>query len=115
MDDVAVNSRQHYLPKKSKLSVDELAGIPKGERMVESPEYLELKRVYNEFANKYNYPEAKSKNYEELVRESRKLINRHNTFLRGVEDSERLRNALPNSSLEQRLRYAATYNKDNSV
>lgn len=32
VDDVAVNSRQQYLPKKSKLSADELAGIPKGER-----------------------------------------------------------------------------------
>lgn len=81
-------------------------------RVVETPEYLELKQVYNKFANKYGYPEATARTYDELVRESRKLLNRHNTFFRGVAMEEGLIERTPGMSSYERLKHAATQTYD---
>ena len=93
---------------RAKISEGERLGLPKSERVVETPEYLELKQVYNEFADTYGYPRTRAKTYEELVRDSRKIINRHNTFLRGVGMSDELIEATPGMTDEKRLIYAAT-------
>ena len=93
---------------RAKISEGERLGLPKSERVVETPEYLELKQAYNEFADTYGYPRTRAKTYEELVRDSRKIINRHNTFLRGVGMSDELIEATPGMTDEKRLIYAAT-------
>lgn len=93
---------------RAKISEGERLGLPKSLRVVETPEYLELKQIYNEFANKYGYPEATARTYDELVRESRKLLNRHNTFSRGVYMTPELIAATPGMSDAARLRHAAT-------
>lgn len=111
-----------FLEKPSKLTEAERLGIPKGERSTYmNQEDLNLfKNQINEFAKSNKYPTFDKEVFsqQEIERFARDMINRHNSFYRGVNmpwkkgDLEIInKNLGPNATNEEILQYMATHPK----
>lgn len=104
----------------SKITIAEKSGLPKHDRHkfhTEEENEAFIQKA-NEFAEKYDYPKINSEG--DIERQARDMLDRHNTFLRGVnpkpfsdEDiAQAARDLGENYTPDQYMQYAATHGRD---
>jgi hypothetical protein len=105
----------------SSLSARERLGLPKGSKVYTEAENQQFLKQINDFAGKYGYPGLEEGTYsvQELESYARALIDKHNSYYRGVvmpegEDLEKIYNVLGRDATEDEiLKYMTTHPKDN--